>query len=215
MSIPLVSLPMDGPIATRPRVQSVYDTEAYNNAVDLVAKLTLFRNITAFQVASISLTKTAGRDTNLETPTALGKGDVLDWYGITLPILARDDLMTAANAVVFEEIARLRSLLWFTFNYGKTPYIGCQAEEIPAGAGTWDVQTTHDAMTVITPANTRNNRDAAYDITVNGYPDRITDRETFTVDLEATTTAPAVFSPTVELYPQCQLRGVLLRGIRG
>lgn len=214
MAIPLVSLPSEGPIATRPRVQSIYDTEAYNDVVDLVAKLTLFRNITAFQVASISLVKTAGRDTNLETPSALGKGDVLDWYGITLPILARDDLTTAANARVFEEIVRLRSLLWFTFNYGKTPYLSMKAKEIPAGCGTWDVHTTHNAMTVIAPANTRNNRDAAYDITVNGFPDRITDRETFYVDLEATTTAPAVFQPTVELYPQCHLQGVLLRGIR-
>ena len=214
MSIPLVSLPMDGPIATRPRVQSIYDTEAYNDAA-LVAKLTLFRNITAFQETGVSLAKTAGRDTNLETPTALGKGDVLDWYGITLPVLARSDLTTAGNVGVFEQLYRLKTLLWFTFNYGKTPYIGCQADEIPNGAGVWDVQTTHNAMTVIAPATARNFRDAAYDITVNGYPDRITDRETFTVDLEATTIAPAVFTPTVELFPQCHLRGVLLRGIRG
>ena len=217
MPIPVVTLPDRGQIQTFPRRNGIYDTEAYNDAVAVPAKLTLFQNFTAFQVANISLTKTFGRDTNMNGPGgSLAKGDYMHWYAINLPFSARGaNLTTSANAVVFEEIARLRMLLWFTFRFGETPFVRCQADEVPQGVGVPRVMTTHPTTTVFAVENTKCDRDAYYDVTTNGWPTEITDLETFGVDLETTTAAPAAFTPTVELFPSCYLQGTWLKGIRG
>lgn len=216
MSIPVVSLPDQGPIATRPRRQGAYDTEAYNDAA-VPAKVTLFRNFTAFQEANVSLTKTYGRDVNLQGPGgSLAKGDYLHWYATNLMFSVRGaNLTTAANAVSFEEMVRLRMLLWHTFSFGETPYIRCQADEIPQGFGVGTVQTTHPTITVYAPATGRLTRQNAYDVTINGFPVEISDLESFKVDLETTTAAPAALTPTNEIFVTNYLRGTYLKGIRG
>lgn len=218
MGFPVVPILPEGEIATRPRRNSVYDTEAYNDAVAAPSKLTLFRNFQDFQEASVSLNpKVLGRDTNLSGPGgSLGKGDVLHWYSVTLPWSARGgNLSNAANVVFFEEVVRLRMMSWFTFRFGSTPYIQCQCDEIPQGVGVYQVMTTHPTTTVFPAANTKLCKQNAYDVTVRGQPSTITDLETFAVDIEKVTGAPFAISPTIETFVTCHLNGIYLKGIRG
>jgi len=217
--IPVIPIVPEREIASRPRRQSVFDTEAYNDAVAAPSKITLFRSTTRFQEANVSLDpKVYGRDTNLDGPGgALGKGQVLHWYSIICPFFLRGaDLTTLANVIIFEEIARLREMSWFTFYWGKTnAYITCQLEEIPQGVGCYDVRTTHDNAVVFPISNGRHVKQNAYDVTFYGEPTVITDNETFSVDIEKTTAAPAAISPTAETFVQVHLQGIYLLGIRG
>lgn len=215
MGIPIVSIPEQGSIATRPRRQPIYDTEADNNATAIPSRLTIFRSATAFQVANIGTTKTKGIDTNLDAPGGqLSKGDYHHWYSLTLPVGVRNiNLTTAANAVQFEEILRVKAARWFKFRFSETPYIYAQLAEIPAGTGIDYVQTTHDAVTVYAVKQGRLARENRYDVTLDGLPVEITDQETFAADLESDSSLQP--SPTNELFWTCFLWGTLLKGIRG
>lgn len=215
MPIPIVTIPEHGAIATRPRRQPLYDTEGDNDDVGIVAKLMIFRNYTAFQVANLSLTKTKGRDVNMDGPGgSLPKGDYFHWYGLTCPVSVRNSNLTVVGSIgLFEQILRIRHARWLTFRFSETPFIRAQQDEIPLGTGIKDIMTTHTQATTMWVANGALRRENRYDVTLDGFPTEITDQETFGVDLESDTGLQP--TPDEELYHTPHLWGTLLKGIRG
>ena len=219
MAIPVMSLPDLSNVASRPRKESLYDTEGVNNAVAVPAQITLFRDFGAFQVAGLALTKQQGRDTNVVGRSGLPKAQHLYWYSITHDIQPRQaDLSgtVAGNFVVADEMRRLRQLCDWQFRFTDTPYVRQPLSEIPSGQGlaSAGAATTVAATTILSwglswgvPA-----RGNEFSITVGGRPAEITEVESFFVQVNCPELNPV---PTVELYHQTHLRGILLKGITG
>lgn len=218
MPIPIVTIPEQGAIATRPRRQPLYDTEGDNNAVAIQSELPIFINFTQFYTASLAFgpSKVKGRDHNMDSGgKSLSKGDYHHWYAVTCPVSARTaGLTTAANAPTFEEIHRIRQARWFVFKFGETPFIRAQLDEVPGGVGTREVYTSHSGVTVYpTLSSHLSRRENRYDVTLDGYPTEITDLESFYISLFSDSGFQP--TPTNELYWSPHLWGTLLKGIRG
>lgn len=218
MPIPVVTIPDQGAIATRPRRQPIYDTEFDKAATAIPTKLTLFRNFTQFQVLGGNYSsKVLFRDTNIDGPGgAIPKGDYMHWYSITCAASVRLLALsggTNANLQCFNDIVLRRIASWFTFRFGETPFVRAQLDEIPQGAGVRSVQTTAPNINVFAISQGRLRRDNRYDVSLDGYPTEITDQETFGVDLEAD--SGWVPTMTNETEWTVYLWGTLLKGIRG
>lgn len=221
MPIPIVTMPEQGKIATRPRRQPVYDTEGDNNSVAIPSKLSFFtRGPGAFQVANLSLTKVFGRDTSFNgSPGQIPKGDVLHWYTITVPVAMRGtDPNSNAGLLAFEEIQRIKMARAFRFNFSDTPYIDAQLDEMPGGCGIRDVMTTNAGAGLgqtiwPTPTTDEASRKNRYDVCVDGFPTVLTELENF----NAAFLAASDFLPTpgIELWWSVYLHGTYLKGIRG
>ena len=135
------------------------------------------------------------------------------WFGIRQRIAAlAGNLTTLANAVVFEEMNRLRELTGFEFRFGTTPYITCQMTEVPCGMPL-NVQTTQPSATVFTSSNPAADRRNIYDVSIDRLPIEITEIES--IEVRLTPQAATVPSPTVELYITTILVGTLLKGLAG
>ena len=156
MPIPIVTIPDKGKIATRPRRQSIWDSEGDISGAPIPTKLTFHRSYVAFQAVGLTLTKVKGRDTSQEgAPGQIPTGDVFHWYSLTLPSFIRNESFLngpgawsatgptagASNAATtiarmqLTMIKRLRTVRALIFRFSNTPYIQAQQDEIPAGAG--------------------------------------------------------------------------------
>lgn len=215
MAIPVVTLGEQGQIATRPRRNPFYDTEGYEDGTAIPTQLKFYGSTNQFQQSGLALApKKYGRDTNAEVAGALSKGDYFHWYGIALPVGIRNVSLTSqANVVQSEEINRIRMGIWYQFNFGNTPYILIQADEIPVVWGIPSLFTTWATATVYPPINSRLKRSNDYDVTIGGLPTEITDLETFAAFLN--TVSGFTPSPTNEIYWTHCLTGTYLKGIRG
>ena len=214
MSIPVVSIPQQGPIATRPRRDGIYDTEGWDDGGAIDAKVTVFRSATSFSNTDLGLTKTKGRDHNFDNNGGqLPKGQALHWY-----VLANKIRPTAANlggaavAVVWDVIRRIREVTWLTFRFGDTPYLVLQTWQVPECVGVGRGYTTHNAVTLVGQSQSEHDRRNGYDVTLSGMPVEITALESFSADIEASGVTP---TPTVDLYDTVYLKGVLLKGLQG
>lgn len=211
--IPVMTVPASQNVASRPRKESLYDTEGVNNAVVHPGLVTLFRDFGAFQVAGLALTKQQGRDTNVVGRSGLPKAQHLYWYEITHNIMARQaDLTLAANVGVSDQLRQIRELADWQFRFTDTPYIRQPLSEIPSGTGPQFTQTTHNASTVFPLAWGVPHRANSFSITIGGRPAEITEIESFFVVIN---TPESAITPTVEYYHQTHLRGILLKGITG
>lgn len=215
MPIPLWTIPDTTEILGRPRREPLYDTEGDNDAVAIVSKLSFFTLLTTFQVASLSLTgKVAGRDTNMQDQGRMATGEFFHWYSCTAPTSVRvSSLLTAANVDVFAEIITVRQSRGFVFKFGQTPYIIAQLDEIPLGVGVGYVTTTHPGANVFPIATGRLRRENRYDVTLNGFPTELTQREKFSIEYQAD--AAFLPTPSVELWHSPHLWGTHVVGIRG
>lgn len=213
MSIPVVTMPQQGPIATRPRREGIYDSEGWANGSAITAKLTIFRSSTSFAV-TLGLTKTKGRDHNMDGPGGqLSKGQALHWYVLCnkiRPLAA--NLQGATIPLVWDVVRRIRESTWCTFYFGNTPYLVLQTWMIPEGCGVTGGFTNHNAITLVSQSQAELDRQNGYDVTLNGMPQEITQLESFSMDVEASGVTP---TSTVDLYVTTYLKGVLLKGLVG
>lgn len=220
MPIPIVTMPEQGKIATRPRRQPVWDTEGDNDGAAIPTTLSFFTRTTSFQVSGLSLTKTYGRDTSFSgSPGQIPKGDILHWYGISVNAALRNTSPgTTTGLAMLEQIQRIKMARGFQFNFSDTPYIEAQLDEIPASAGIRDIMTTSAGaglgQTIYpTPSADVVGRKNRYDVTIDGFPTVLTELENFNVDFLASSDfAP---TPSAEVYWSVYLHGTYLKGIRG
>lgn len=86
MSIPVVSIPQSGPIATRPRREQIWDSEGYPGNTATKALVTTFKSASNFGASQVgattmALSKVKPRDTNMEADGQLPKGTMFHYYG--------------------------------------------------------------------------------------------------------------------------------------
>lgn len=217
MPIPIVTIPKQGPIATRPRRESLYDTELWTAAGGAIAaKRSLYVNANAF-VQTTALSKIKGRDHNMDGANGLlPKGQMFHWYGWRLKIRPMNRNLASENdgaiLAVFDVIRRIKEATWTTFYFGSSSlYLQLQTWQLPGGTGYPNCQHNQNATTYV-----GNNQDLDrmnnYDITLNGVPTEIGELEAYQVDIESNGVTP---TPTTDLYPTCQLIGMLFKGIQG
>ena len=212
--IQLVPLPSQGTVAGRPRKESVYDTDVYNSAVAIPQVITLFSNFTNFSVVPTStLTKQFGRDTNLRGSGSGGlpQATHLFWYAWRCKLrTVGSNLNTVANAVMPEQLNRIRELAYTTFEFSTSTLITAQLDEIPSGAGPQFIATTVNATTMPSlPSGVPSKREGK-DVTIMGRPVELNALESFTVPIRV---VQGAFSPTAEVWLTVVLDGVLLRGL--
>ena len=216
MPIPIVTMPQQGPVAGRPRREALYDTEGWVGGSAIGAKITIFRNATAFTPPSgtLGLSKTKGRDHNFDNNGGqLAKNQMLHWYSWTQKIRSLAAVLTgAAVQGQFDLIRRISEGTWSTFKFGGVPYISVPTYQIPFGVGHGRVHTTHNAQTVMNPAPQELERLNAYDVSLAGLPVEIGEQETFSEEIESNGVTP---TPAVDTYSTSSLRGVFLKGIQG
>ena len=216
MSIPVLTLPQQGEILTRPRREGCYDTEGYAGGSAIPARLSIFSNVSAFSpgAGTMGLTKTKYRDHNFENSGgSLWKGSTLHWYGLKIKFRPLGAVMGGAAAVaVWDQIRRIRESTWFTFYFGSMPYISAQTWQVPQGTGFGDAFITHNATTMIGTTHADLDRANHYDITLSGTPTTIGELEPFHMDIEASGVLP---TPTLDIYLTPVLVGIFLKGITG
>ena len=116
--IPVLTIPATQNIASRPRKESVYDTEGVLSTAAHPTEVVLFRDFASFQNTGLALTKRFGRDTNAVGRSGLPKAQHLYWYEITHDIQPRQaDLSGAANIVTFDQLRRSRQLCDWQFEF--------------------------------------------------------------------------------------------------
>lgn len=212
--IPVVTIPQQGPIATRPRRMGLYDTEGWDDGSAIDAKITIYKDVSRFANADLGLTKQYGRDHNFDgSGGQMPKGQMLHWYSWTMKCRTVAAVKTgAAFQDVWDVIRRIRESTWCTFFFGRTPYLTLPHVCIPQGVGLEMPQGTSTAQTWVSPAVAELDRQNGYDVTLNDLPVAIGPLETFSVEVEAIGVTP---TPTVDLYVTSTLRGVFLKGFQG
>lgn len=217
MPIPVVSIPQVGPIATRPRRESIYDTEGWNSGSVVSGKITVFRNATNFANTSLALSKKKGRDVNIDGAGGqLPKGQMFHMYGITNKIRPYNvPLFTQAPIATIDVMRQIRETMWWSFYFGSSArYVTVPLWQIPEGSSFVGMYTQWNNSTVVGPPQDLE-RINNFDMTLNGVPTEIGELESFFVDIEsnyAGTTGP---TPAVDLYNSVVLKGILFRGIQG
>ena len=210
--IPVVTQPAVQNVATRPRKESIYDTEGVQGGAAHPANVELFRDFGAFQNA-VALTKQRGRDTNVTGRSGLPKAQHMFWYEVTAEIQVREgDLTIAANQDVSDIIRRIRELSDWRFDFTDSPYIRQPYTQFPSSVGPQFTVTTLNAAVMHSLPWGVPHRSNAFSVTIGGRPVEITEIESFFVVItmpEAQPTSP------IDLYHQVHLRGVRLKGIVG
>lgn len=219
MSFPIVSIPRQGPIATRPRREQLWDTEGYADATAVPARLEIYRNTATYASTALGIgtAKVKGIDHNLDSRGGqLPKGQAMHVYGWALRHYANNgNTFGAAAVVVWDEIRRIRELTWASWLFSNSSvYITVPTNQIPAGcAETTGRFTTHNATTII-GEDSDAQRSNIYDVTMNGVPTELCELETFSVLVEAggDITMP---SPTQDIFVTNVFKGILFKGIQG
>lgn len=221
MPIPIVTIPKQGPIATRPRREALFDTEGWpsTGGNTISAKKSLFVNATSF-AQTMGLSKIKGRDHNMDGMNGLlPKGQMFHWYGWRLKIRPMSTPMAPTSSTtpmsVFDIIRQIKETTWSSFYFGSSSlYLQLQTWQLPGGTGYPDCQHNQNATTYV-----GNNQDLDRmnnsDITLNGVPTEIGELEAYQVDIESNLPSGTTIVPPVDLYPSIQLIGMLFKGIQG
>ena len=211
MALRVVTIPSVGAVGARPRKEALIDTEGFAAGAAMANQTTLFANPGAFAVGALGLAKAFGRDSSLQG----GQGGLPAathhyWYSWRMKVRTLNaNLSTAPNAVVPEELNRLRELSFVTFRFSSAELIVTQADEIPSGTGPQHIGTTHAGVTTFSLPSGVPDRKNAKDVTVSARPVEIHALENFRVIW----TVPVGFAPTVDVYISAVLEGLLLRGL--
>lgn len=238
MSIPVVSIPKQGPIATRPRREQIWDTEGCPGNTAVKSLVTVFKSASNFNSSSVgattmALAKVKPRDTNMEADGQLPKGTMFHYYGHRLKFRPLNQNVAVQNAIAgiaaqqaifatVEAIRLLRETTTIAFRFGSSNiFWWAPAYMVPAGASqyTHTVGNTTDIL-FYNPEQQDVTRLNSYDVTLNGLPTEIIEQESFAVDHQAYDgTSGATFviptATTGDIYFTDVLTGVLFRGIQG
>ena len=217
-NIPVVSVPATTNVASRPRKESIYDTEPVLAGAAHPAEVRLFNDFGQFglaPVAPIALTKVRGRDTNLGGRNGLEKAQHFFWFAATHSIQVRnnDIAQTVANQTIYDAIRQIRELASWQFIFTDTPYITQPLSALPSSEGPQFLSTTHNAITVPSVLSWGvPHRSNDFSVQIMNRPVEITELETFSVLISLQQGAP---TPVVNLFHQTHLRGIRLKGITG
>lgn len=238
MSIPVVSIPKQGPIATRPRREQLWDTEGAPGNTALKAVVTTFKSASNFNASQVgattmALSKIKPRDTNMDADGQLAKGTMFHYYGHRLKFRPLNQNTAAQNniagivaqqrlAATVEAIRLLRETTTISFRFGSSSvFWWAPAFMVPSGASQFANQIGNvlDQM-YYNPEQQDVSRLNSYDVTLNGLPTEIIEQESFAVDHTAYDgTSGATFviptASTGDIYWTDVLVGVLFRGIQG
>lgn len=217
--IPLLDVPAVGSSGGRPRKESIFDTECYTGggATNLTATVRVFADFSRFSNTpnTAGITKQEGRDTNLAGSGSIGlpQGHLFHWHQWRHVVKSYGtNKITAANLVLSEEIHRFLELLHVKFNFTQSTLITVPGTELPAGVGpAWGAiattQTTVDR--ILLGPNCVPNRQGKV-ITIGESPVEIKALQQFGIVNEV---LQGAFAPTVDLYSQHMLDGVLVRAM--
>lgn len=221
MSIPVVSIPKQGPIATRPRRQSVWDTEGYVAGQAAKALINMFQNATNFSASvnnnvNLTLNKTNPRDTSMQTDGQLPQGQMAHIYGWRKKFRTMDAAVgvganNGASLMNTQRILEETATLSFLFGNNNV-YIGVPMWQVPTGAGVVKPFTTINATTVYSQQQDVE-RGNVYDWTLNGLPTELLQMENFVV--QAQTYDGTQPTPAEDLFLTVQLVSVFFKGIQG
>lgn len=217
MAMPIISIPQAGRIATRPRRESIYDTEGYQDATAIPVRLEIYKNSQTFSNANLGIgtAKVKGRDHNLDgRGGALPKGTMFHWYGWCMKHFPMNgNTFGAASLVIWDEIRRIREVTWTSFQFGgSNTYIQVPTWQIPEGAAAICGRFTTNNATTMIGEGTSASRQDNYDVTLNGVPTEIGELESFSVLVEA---GPSTPSPTQDVFVCSVLKGISFKGIQG
>ena len=204
-----VAIPAVGTVAGLARKEFIYDTEGQANGTP-ATQVTQFTNYTSFATAALSLTKQFGRDTNL----AGGQGGLPQahqflWYKWRCKFRSVDlNTNSAAAAVFYEQVNRLRQLTYVTFQLAQSRYITIQADELVGFTDSLSIlHTFTDVLTVVPAVQDRQ----GHDVTIKGEPYTLKPLEQFST--LTVTPAAGGLSLTDDCYITQVLGGVLARGV--
>jgi hypothetical protein len=147
MSAPVLTVPQGGPIAARPRRESLYDTEAFTGAGS-VTTFPFFQNTRSF-AESAAGAKIAGLDTNLVgAGGSVPRGHYLRVFGCQGYVTRRGSASGAFDASAFGDKVRLWDMAFWRFLFGSTPYMDVPFNRIVSGTGLSGSLATGEALTV-------------------------------------------------------------------
>jgi len=217
--MPVVAIPTPGVVGGRPRKEPLYDTEVIKGATAVPTEVLIFQNFAQFRAApadtNIAQAKEQGRDTNLQGgQSGLPQSTAFFWFQWRLKIRTLGvNLTTSANAIVSEEIRRLRQLASVTFRFSQTDLITVQADELPDGVGPTSHHSNHAGAVSWGLVNGTPHRNNFKDVTVSQKPVGINALEQFRVVWRTPTAAG--LTPTIDYFLCPVLDGLLIRGITG
>lgn len=231
MALNIVPIPAQGAVGSRPRKESLYDTERMTGGLAAPTSISLFNNFAAFAnplgavapgpAVGGTLSKTFSRDTNLAGTQGLPAAHHFYWFGIRAKIRSMEcDLSQATAARVPEQINRLRELSSLQFRFAASELFNSQLDEIPSGVGSAHIATTHTAVTALSLPSGVPTRSNSYDVTISGKPVEIQALESFRVDVltpqpGADPLTGTAMTLITDYYFTVVLVGMLLRGITG
>jgi len=194
------------------------DTEVLAGGVAVPTSIVLFSNFASFRVAptntNVTQTKQFGRDTDMKSSGGgtLPQSTFFYWYRARMvPKTYLTDLNDAANAVVYEEIQRLRNLGSWTFSFSQTDLIVQALDELPSGIGSAYMASTLNNLNM--PSLVNGMPGDGKDVTVSGRPVGIEALQQFSITLGWPQSTG--LTPTVDIFLSARLDGLLVRGISG
>jgi len=219
MAIPVVSIPKQGPIATRPRRQSVWDTECYVGGQAAKDLIVIFQNAGSFAASqnggvSPALTKNNPRDTSMQADGQLPQGQMAHVYGWAKKFRTmQTEVWDSKGTGLMNAQRQLEESATLSFFFGNSNiYIGVPMWQVPAAAGVQKPFTTLNASTVYSQQQTVE-RSNTYDWTLNGLPTEIGQMESFQV--QAQTYDGTRPTPAYDLYLTVVLKSMFFKGIQG
>lgn len=219
MAIPVITIPEQGKILSRPRFEPLYDTEGWDDGGAVDPVITIFQNSTAFANTALGLTKTYGRDVNLDAVSGLAIGQSFQFYGLSKKIRTMNQTVTAANAsIIRDQIRQINSTSWFTFYFQqRQPFFTVQNWQVPFCVDETYYSTsagTGAGISMEGPACLQS-REERYDVTIGDAPVEFGQLESWTVDIGWQVPAANAITPTLDYYVQVVMKGIFLRGIQG
>ena len=215
MAIPVITIPSQGKILARPRFEALYDTEGWDDG-NTIGSLTIYKNSSAFANTNLGLTKTKGRDVNLDAVSGLAVGQSFQWYAFSLKVRPMNQTVAADNTGVtfFDVLRRIRETNWITFYLmQQTIYFTEQMVDIPACVENKFFSTANQATMIGSAMDQA--RDVCKDVTIMDAPVEFGPLENWTVLINSSYPSGTSITPAYDIYVSPQMKGILLRGIQG
>jgi hypothetical protein len=216
MSIPIITIPEQGKILSRPRFEPLYDSEGWDDGSAIDPVINIFKDSTAFANTNLGATKTYGRDVNLDAVSGLSIGQSFQFYGLSKKIRTYEttagQAVTAANVgTIRDQIRQINESTWLTFYFqDRKPFFTVQNWQVPFCVDE-TYFTTSTGVTVEGPSQVQS-REERYDVTIGDAPVEFGQLESWLVSVFSQGVAP---TPTVDYYVQIVMKGIFLRGIQG